>query len=99
MQNKEKIKRIKGIMYRMGKKFVSMPAESVDKYNKKDLKKLMDNFQLYAGALIKIELLIRGKKEIWANCPYCGLKFTKIVKDTETKRSFWCETCNKLTKI
>jgi hypothetical protein len=77
------------------KDFVPMPAGAVSRYGRKDLRNLENNFQLYAEALSNIDLLIDGKKEIWANCPYCGLKFTKIVKETETKKGFWCETCKK----
>ena len=92
MNNTNKIKTIIG---RASKKYIILPADNVLKYSKKQLRDLESNFLLYAEALSNIDLIVREQKEIWATCPYCKLKFTKVVKNTEMRKSFWCQTCDR----
>lgn len=86
----EKIKRIKRILSLASKRF--KPMNECTNKNWNDLER---NFFIYAKALEEILLITLDEKEIWARCPYCHMRFTKVVSDREKKRIFWCEGCKK----
>lgn len=95
MRDKDKIKKIKSVLNKASNKFIPLPEGSVYKFKRKELGYLIEDFLLYASALDRIHMLIYDGKEIWATCPYCELRYSKIVKDNETRKSFWCESCKR----
>ena len=101
MKAKDKIKKISNILKKVTKEEkiakikVTKLGVGINETKKQATKRMKHNLPIYAEALSNIMLIVDGEKEIWAKCPYCNLKFTRVVKDTETKKSFWCESCKK----
>ncbi|MBI1935074.1 hypothetical protein HYS31_01410 [Candidatus Woesearchaeota archaeon] len=78
-----------------GKELVMVDPPKNFKYSKKEVDRINDNFVVLGLAIEKIGLIVRNEKEIWAKCPYCGLKYTKVIGKRSKRKLFWCQSCSK----
>lgn len=78
-----------------GKEVVMVDSSKKFKYSKKEVDRFYHNIIVLGLAIEKIGLIARNKKEIWAKCPYCGLKYTKVVGKRIKRKLFWCQSCSK----
>jgi len=65
------------------------------RYSKKEVDRNIHNIVVLGLAIEKIGLIVRNEKEIWAKCPYCGLKYTKVIGERSKRKLFWCQSCSK----
>lgn len=78
-----------------GKELVMVDPPKNFEYSKKEVDRVRNNFVVYGLAIEKIGLIVRNEKEIWAKCPYCGLKYTKVIGERIKRKLFWCQSCSK----